>query len=278
MPLPRVLKSARPYLWPFIALNVGSLAAVQGASIGSAFYVSVALCSLASFGFLINDLRDRDIDTLNGLDRLNHATPPALRAASITAAALLVVAGLLMLAVSLAALATGFLIAVGLVLYTTWLRSVVPVATLLAAWLDASPVWLPIILWGFPHTLGTGLLFLGGVYAIMVGREVFLDVKDQAGDRAGGRRTLATLTGTRASAVVGCSLFVSGCVLLLGNIPGSSPLLWGVISALGVVTISPSLRAVFSESPEVKAKSVARWSKVGMALVPLAILLSARSG
>lgn len=271
------VKSARPYLWPFIVVNVVSFAAIENATTTESVCLSGALCLLASFGFLINDLWDRDVDRLNGVGRLADATPSTLRFVAVVACGTLTAALALLAVLGALAVGLGFLIAGGLTVYTVLVRSIVPLATLLAAALSASPIWMPIALWGYPQAPLSALALVSGSYVLLVGREIFLDVKDRTGDEAAGRKTLATLVGARRGSLLGALIAMFGVLLLAGAIaPLGDPRAWLVVAIIGASTLLPASFVVLARRPETEATMVARWSKVGMAMVPVLVLLSSR--
>ncbi len=68
-----ILASARLYFWPLILANVLASAIVVDHQLYDAICLSLSLSFLSSFGLLINDLWDRHIDRINGIDRFASA-------------------------------------------------------------------------------------------------------------------------------------------------------------------------------------------------------------
>ncbi|MEW5700836.1 MAG: geranylgeranylglycerol-phosphate geranylgeranyltransferase [Candidatus Zixiibacteriota bacterium] len=196
---------------------------------------------IAAAGNIDNDLHDRPIDTLNGLDR------PLVTGAISVGAARIVRIALLLLGLG-AACACGWrsaliamTVVVVLVLYNRRLSGI-PVFGNVAVALTGSAS----IVYGAVCTVptdpsdwiapGWGAL---AAFWLHLPREILKDALDVAGDAVSGRRTLATAYG-RAPAIRVAALLMSVAaviVLIIGLGPWFGPLyLFGVI-----VTIIPAL-------------------------------------
>lgn len=268
--IPKLFKSARIYLWPVISANVFAISwAVDGLH-SDAVFLCVALCLLASFGFVLNDIFDRSVDQKNQAGRLEAASPRLLHLAKLAAVGL-VSSGLLVSSlIGFRAFAFALVVAVGLTLYTVYMRSWLVVSTALAACLSMSPLVGPIMLFGASFR-AFHLYVLAAAWLVLFGREVLLDVKDIAGDQAGGRVTLATTMGGSLGSIFGVTIVLVGAALLAVILVSSAARLTGVvgIAILACVAI-PALRLVMHTGRGFA--SLVWWSRLGMLLVSLAIV------
>lgn len=242
---------------------------------------SVVISCLASFGFLLNDLWDRDVDRVNQARHFESSNVTTLKL-GIIAGGCFLVAGL-GLAYWLGALELSMAggIALSLIAYTVLLRRYLLLPTILAAVLATSPLWTPLILWG-KNVDKWKYLFVATIILIVAAREIFMDTRDRLGDIAGRRDTFATVFGDRIARLVAVMLTASASLLLAVvvafsalNLPVSNKLGVAIISsAILSLLLQPAIKTLFGNQGE-KApiqKYVLR-SRTAMALIPLLNLL-----
>ena len=241
--------------------------------------MALSLSLAASFGFLINDFEDVPVDRVNRANRLENAGKNELRfirqcsigflLAAFGSAALLGIKG---------SIAVG-LISAGLTVYTFCVRQKLILATLLAAILSSTPLWVPNVVFGsLPSPLQMGVVVLSLI--LLVGREVIFDAEDIQGDSYGQRRTLATtfsrsfavslslaLNGTGAALLV-MLLYVSKrtapAPIFVMNTAGVLLFLWLILPPLYKVKCSPESRQHY--------KSFTQRSRLAMLLLPAFLL------
>lgn len=269
-----LLNSARLYLWPLIGFSVIAVSAGTDVSPLSAFFFAVSLSLLASFGFLINDLYDRSVDSLNEAGRLENASRATLRLAALAASVCLLVAVVAAARAGSQSLVVSVFIAGGLSLYTYRVRRHAPWATFLAATLSLSPLLAPVVAFSIPLGRLHIAMLLGG-WLGLIGREILLDVKDQLGDIQAGRMTLPGVLGRRRATKLGVILLlVCSAIVALGSFFAST---W-VVAPLGLLTsysLFVAARPLLSpyESSTKHIIAMARWTKVAMVLLSLTLLL-----
>lgn len=179
----------------------------------AAVLLAIILAALASFGYVVNDLWDRQVDLINSAGHLEHADHLTLLSAWIVAVTLVITALVLALLGGRIEMLTSVSIAVGLAGYTVIFRRLLVLATLLAALLGVAPLWMPLVIW--PNRATTAhWLFVTAAATMMAAREIVMDVRDRFGDRAGGRSTLATAFGPRAAMASATILSVTGGAVL----------------------------------------------------------------
>jgi len=275
-----ICKSARLYLWPAAALNAFAVSLALGVPLVPGSLVSASLCLLASFGFVLNDLWDRNVDRMNTAGRLENANRTTCRLAW-GSVALLLAGGL-----SLAALAgwrpflLALTVATGLTLYTILVRRVLLAATLLSAILGTSPLWGPIILWETSVSQRVWLLLLS-ICLMFAAREILLDVKDEVGDRLALRHTFATIFGSRIATKVAVLIVLCSTGALLrvvyqatgGLSITAASFLWSTTALFLYLTLWPALvlTATAQNSPQPIRAYITR-SRAGMLV--LSVLVS----
>lgn len=209
-----VIKRSRFDFWPVIVATVFTAAPSVSTRSVDALLIGLVIASLASYGFLLNDLWDRDVDRINDVGHFEQSNAVTLRWGVGTAIFLLL--GGFSFAQPLGQ--TGLVVSVGLALaltaYTVVLRRLLLVPTLVAGALAAAPLWIPMILWS-TQIPGRQRIFLAAIFVIVVARETLMDVRDRNGDQACGRDTVATVFGDHLATVLGIGVTVSGVLMLL---------------------------------------------------------------
>jgi len=149
----------------------------------------------------------------------------------------------------------------------------------------AAPLWAP--LWFAPSGGRAWQWWLvGAVSMMLVAREVLMDVRDRAGDAAGGRTTLATRHGAGAASRLGVGLtfaatvpFVAAIVLAGPASPGRVALALGLAGAIAYLLVVPAARIV-APAAAIDGATIQAYvlrSRAAMALLPaLALLLALR--
>lgn len=262
-----VVRSARIYLWPAIALNVVAVSLYLGVDLTAAALMALAIPLLASFSFILNDLWDLEVDAHNCERRLNGATVAGRRLAAGAACALL----LLALALLVAGLGDrgGWLflaVVIGSVGYTALVRSVVILAACTAAAVSLAPVWGPALVGNGVD--GFFLVVLVAAWLMLVGREILLDVKDVHGDRVGRRVTFPLIAGVSRAVGLARSLVVVGGVLLVcGALALKSHSVVTIATSVALLAIVPMFSDIALRSRLERAVRWSRLAMVGLALV-----------
>ena len=202
-------------LWLPIMVNVIVLTITLKHSIWEALTLGLSLCFIASYGFLINDLRDLQADRYNKAGKLENAPDNILRLAS-NASVLFLTLGLSLVAVFQFYSFLGVLmIAGGLTVYTFWIRPKLYLANVLAAFLASSPLWLPNL--AFLHAPDIAQIgILAVAVLLLLGREIIFDIADHFGDARMKRRTISIVSGDRFARRIAVAMQFSGCGLLIG--------------------------------------------------------------
>jgi 4-hydroxybenzoate polyprenyltransferase len=243
---------------------------------------------LASFGFLINDLWDRNVDKINHAGRFENSDRKTIALGCIASS------GCLALGIGFALsfgwketeIACG--LAFGLACYSCFLRQYLITPTIFAGILAASPLWFPLILW--PRNVHPmHWVFLVAMILLLAARETFMDVRDRNGDKVGARETVATVFGTRAaksSALIlllgGAALTCSVMIAQMADLNFRNSLLAGfaVFVVLGF-TIAPAYGVVRSEGESAgEHRAIVNfvlWSRAAMLILPLVNLFLWRS-
>lgn len=279
-----IIRSMRLYLWPILALNAAAMAAAVGGNALRSVLFSIVISLLASFGFLLNDLWDLDVDRVNRPRRFENSDELTIALAVAASIGCLIFG--FGLAFWLGAIETGiaYFLALGLAAYSVVLRRYLIIPTVLAGVLAASPLWSPLILW--PRNVRPiHWAFIAAMVLLFAGREILMDVRDRKGDAVGARATIATVFGARIAKSAAVVLLAGGAVLLTSvqiarsvNSPVRSlvPVSFALSMILCLV-LFPAYRAfrLRSEQGEDQAaiqKFVLR-SRTAMALLPLLIFL-----
>lgn len=140
--LATIARCARPYLWSVIFTNCLVAGVSLSMSVPLSLLVAVILSFLASAGFLLNDLLDRQIDKVNKQGRLEDASVATRVGAGVTAAVFAIASLVLtFLTGESVVLLLTLSVLIGLVLYNVVLRRIPFVATAIASCLCASPLW-----------------------------------------------------------------------------------------------------------------------------------------
>lgn len=276
-----VIRSGRFYFWPIIAANVLAMTLSIGGDPVRALAFSIVISCLASFGFLLNDLWDRDVDRVNRAGHFENSNANTVKLG--VTAGVCFLAGGLGLAYWLGPLElyTAAGIAVSLAAYTVLLRRYLLVPTILAAVLATSPLWTPLTLWA-REVDRWKYLFVAAIILIVAAREIFMDARDCAGDITGRRDTFATVFGDRIAKFVAIMLTSSASLLLVvvvaasardlpaGNKLGVAAILAAILSLLIRPAIG-TLQGGRGERATIQ-KYVLR-SRAAMVLIPLLNLL-----
>lgn len=276
-----VIRSGRFYFWPIISANVLTMTFFVGGDLRTAAAFSLVISLLASFGFLLNDLWDRDVDRVNKARHFEDSSAVTRRVGVIVAGLLLTTGLGLAYWLGPREFGTGSAIAFGLLIYTVLLRKILLLPTILAAVLATSPLWSPLLLWANKRSEWTEL-FIAAVILMVVARETFMDARDRDGDIVGGRDTLATVFGRRIAKFAATMLTVSAAVpfimAIAHNVSGTS--VWSRLGATALamtvlyLLVRPALKTLSDKDDERAA--IQRYvlsSRVAMALIPILVLL-----
>ena len=231
------LLSARPVLWPSIVLS--SIASVHhlGGSVQTGALLGIVLLLAASYGFIINDIEDREIDSLNGIDRLQSlGNSDSGRMARLARLIAVVSCGLAYMVSPLTLLVETFIVYL-LWVYTKKARKIFLVANILCCFVSSSPIWMPMLIL---NRFSTCLLFwLFTAFLLMLSREIVFDASDALGDAAGGRKTIATRCGPQLAVdiakLIHSGALISAVVALTSGLQFTQRS--GVYAAVGIILI-----------------------------------------
>lgn len=272
---------ARLYFYPVVAANLAAMTLAVGGEITKALIFSLSISFLASFGFLINDLCDVEIDKRNKAGHFEDSAKSTLHLAVISSGAFLLAGLGVAYSIGPSEFMLSILIAAGLFAYTVLLRRVLLVPNLLAGALATSPIWIPIAIWSETYK-PEQLVFAFGVVALIVSREILMDVRDVKGDIEGGRGTISTLFGVQLAKFVGVVLTIGASIpifFVTYQTLANASLLTQLIgmSVAGLVLsqlILPAMRTMID--PGDSRTSIQRYVKMSrrsMALLPVLILV-----
>ncbi len=273
------LRSCRLYLWPAITLNTALITYGITDEWLEGLILGIGLSLLASNGFLLNDLFDRQIDRDNGAHRLESASPAELRLAlglvgvtailSLLCGAFVGRQAIWLLATLMGCLAT----------YTFALRRVLFLATLMSAFVGISPIWLPVVLWGPPRPQ----LFwvaVSAFYVFYFAREVVLDIKDREGDRLGERATFPTVFGSRIALLLVVFLALAGGLALVfvqSTVNRTNlPLLYSWIALIAFLSLNifPAALCLIKNGDRSALAQFISASRLAMLIAPLLLYLT----
>lgn len=276
-----LVRSARPYLWPAIAVNSTLMSAVCGLTATDCIVLAISLILCASSGFLFNDVLDHEIDQANGRRRLQAISRHG-RVAVVACA----IAGWV-LAVMIPALFTSsghwaviLIVALGSAFYSTPIRAIPVLSTLCASLLCSSPLWVPILATHDSTPLACGLL-VAVALCLFVGRETILDTRDMEGDRQHGRRTFSTVWGrakairfSQTSIAVGCVLMGPMPFLLDSLVPRVLAITGGTCLLVFFLIPAVLISASTNDGADAFVRLSARAFLVGAPLLCLALLVN----
>lgn len=275
------IRSGRFYFWPIISANVVTMTLAVGADPIRALAFSVVLSCLASFGFLLNDLWDRDVDRINEAKHFENSDATTI-GIGVGAGVVFLVAGLgfaYWLGPMEFLLSSG--IAASLGAYTLLLRRLLFMPTIAAALLASSPLWAPLVLWGSDND-SSKVVFVTAIMLILAARETLMDARDRLGDVVGGRDTLATVFGERIPRYVGVILTVGAGVPFVVAVTSSASGLPTVaklaVTAIGgtilYLLMKPAIGTLAEcENQRAAIQKYVLSSRVAMALIPLLNLI-----
>ncbi|HUP61931.1 MAG TPA: UbiA family prenyltransferase [Thermoanaerobaculia bacterium] len=196
-----------------------------------AIAAGVCMTLLPMFGFVVNDLFDRNKDRLAGVDRpiaKGRVNPSSARAFA-------VVLGLA--AVVVAQLTGEVPIVLGgitaLMLYTPVAQAVPLIKGVYTALLCMIPVWYGSALTG----VAPNMAVLVAMIIFIVGRELMLDALDIHGDTLWGLRTIAVRMGGRAALRLSRLVMVLGMLIALVSVPSGYARLMALLATAATVVI-----------------------------------------
>jgi 4-hydroxybenzoate polyprenyltransferase len=272
--VPAILRSARFYFWPVIALNVLAMTRGAGGDYERMAWFALVIAVMSSFGFLVNDLFDRRIDLANAAGHFERSNRPTIRTAWVTAGAFagagLGVAAWLGSGPFLIAAASGGALAA----YSPLLRRVMLLPNVITALLAAGPLWTPLVLAASAGAPWQWWL-ASGIVGILIAREVLMDVRDRHGDQAGGRPTLATHLGARAAAIAGFGLTVASLVPLAASVVLGSDTLSRLLvttaatlaAAIALLLLRPAARIITTGASTPSIQTYVSRSRLAMLLL-----------
>lgn len=280
--LAKVIHCSRPHLWLFIALNTTVTGVAAGLTASYALIFGFCLCLLAAFGFILNDLVDRQIDSDIHPDRLSSADHVTLRLAHLSLWIILLFSLTISYSLGARAGAVAISIAITLSAYSLVFRKQLLVATIICSASSISPLWAPYIISGSVIP-SFHLAIVAAGFVLLASREITLDVKDVAGDLVGKRHTIATIMGPRISMIVVVILTTAGYLTLFVTCVWralSFPLAAAALVMIGLggvawLTIWPTARLVLSQQRDMQLVDIyVLQTRRAMALIPLFIIVN----
>jgi 4-hydroxybenzoate polyprenyltransferase len=275
-----LFRSGRFYFWPIICANTVSMTWVLGQDLKRAAVFSLVISLLASFGFLLNDLWDRNIDRINRARHFEESSAGILLIATGVGLFLLIAALIISYRLGTLEFAAAASIGLALIAYSVLFRKLLLIPTILAAVLATSPLWSPLVLWA--HNVSEWKwMFIASIIIMVAARETFMDARDHPGDVIGGRDTVATLFGKGIAKLVATLLTVSGAVpftIAIAQSTRGNPLagrLGAVLvgSTILYLLVQPAIKILIDSKDE--RASIQRYvtrSRMAMALIPLLLL------
>jgi len=275
-----IIHSMRLYFWPILALNATAMTiAVRGDARHGAL-VSIVISLLASFGFLVNDLWDRNVDRINRPGRFENSDKTTIGLGVAAAIVCLILGIATAFWLGPRELDIAFILALGLAAYSIVLRRYLIVPTVLAGFLAASPIWAPLLLW--PRNVRPmHWTFVAAMALLLAARETLMDLRDRDGDRIGARDTIATAFGARAAKSTASILLLSGAALLCSvllvqtvhlTVPSALTAAVAVCLILAL-TLTPAYGAIRPDTEDRDQhgaiQSFLGWSRAAMLLLPL---------
>ncbi|MBN1568432.1 MAG: UbiA family prenyltransferase [Acidobacteria bacterium] len=254
---------------------------VLGGDLKHAALMSVVVFLLASFGFLLNDLWDRNVDRINKAGHFENSNRATIGMGIIAGASFLIAGVTLSFWFGRQEMWIALSIAFALIAYTTVLRKFLFIPNFVAALLSASPLWIPMLLW--PTNIDRQLfIFIGAVVLLIAGREMLMDVRDCSGDIAGSRDTLATIFGTRIAKITALITNIVGVTFLVVIMSARSKMLSGGLGLTAVIIAATILYLIAVSAigtlsgAKCERSAIQKYvlhSRAAMALAPLLILL-----
>lgn len=249
---PLLLQLARPQTAILLALHLVLAHLYLGLAVEPGWRWAVVLALVLVWyaqAVAVNDLSDLAEDEVNLRHRPEAADRPLLNSAADRRRLVAVAVGLAVVALGLAALLAGWLVAVTAVMLLLNLAYSVPPVRVSSRG-ALSQLVLPIGYVGFPAAAvwaaggvdgpppTTGALGVLGLYLVMTGRLFLKDVRDVVGDTRVGKRTFLVRHGLPATALAaGAGIGAGTAVMLAGLRPASWVLLVALLPLLALMVL-----------------------------------------
>lgn len=236
-----ILRLLRPHNMAAAGLSVGCGCALTGGRGGCTFELLAATALVTAAGNVINDIYDRDIDSLNRPGRPIPSGAVGVPSAAWFYGALLAAA--LLSALLLPTVQTAWIAAWAalLHLYSWKLKRVLLAGNLLVSAVSASGFLLGAAAGG---SIRAGIVPAAYTFVFVMGREIVKDVEDIEGDGSCGARTLPVVAGPAAALNLSAAVFIALAVAF--------PLPW----ALGIYGESYIVLMLVSVIPLLAASAV----------------------
>lgn len=277
----QIVHCARPYVWILIIINSIVTGFASGLAFADALILGLCLSFLSSFGFILNDIQDREMDKELHSDRLAFADTRTLLFAHISMWMFLILALVVAYYISNVALVVAFSIAVGLAAYSLVFRRQLLIATLVCSASITSPLWAPyLVADSFMPPFHLAIVCVS--FTLLAARETILDVKDVHGDIYGKRETIATVMGEQVAVTAATVLTVTASLSLLAmwasRILTLSPFVVIIIvvalSSFLWLVVTPTIRLYTAENRDKPLfNNFVQNTRRAMVLIPLFILV-----
>ncbi len=259
----RILRVSNGFLALF-AVVVGAV--VSGAGMDSFVFISYLALSvflISGAGIILNDYYDYENDKINAPDRPLPSGEISKKSALIYAAILFAAGIALAGLVNIYVLALAVLNTVLEFLYAWKLKPIAILGNTVDSWFAASS-----FLYGALITLDFEIVWLliAMSFFANLGREIYGDIEDVAGDRKAGAKTLPILIGERNAALAGQTAIITAIVLSV------LPYAYGYFGASYLVVIALA-DALFIASMFQDAHTNQKTTKAAMLVALVAFLI-----
>ncbi|HPN32128.1 MAG TPA: UbiA family prenyltransferase [bacterium] len=170
----------------------------------SCFLISFSIYLIAAYGFIDNDMIDRNIDNINGVFRLQFISDSNLFKLNIIKFIFLFIAFFIGLLIDIKIFIAFIFISILLFFYNRHIVKKHLYSNLLAAFLSLSPLWIPLCFFSGYKNIHIKIYYilLIGLLLYLCGREIILDSLDTKGDIIGKRKTLPIIFGLSKSILI----------------------------------------------------------------------------
>lgn len=211
-----IIKSSRIYHWPIIILNACMMEYSLSRTWHTGLVVGIALCFAASYGFIINDIKDVNTDRINGVDRLQNLSQKSLNITGLFATLIAIISIIIASSINLLAIIVTASVLASLFAYSFFVRKTI-LANILCTLICTSPLWsIYFIKCIEPNLINAGIV-LTALLLLFI-REIVFDMEDRKGDEIDGRNSLPISLGIKYTKFIISFFLILGLISLLFGI------------------------------------------------------------